>query len=95
MIAYDASFSPPAVVVTATLSGVADERPSASVQAIVDTGADITAIPAHLQDRLRLYPFSRLQMEDARGHQEPVYTYEARIAVADRDAVTMEVILVP
>ncbi|MDT8307652.1 MAG: retropepsin-like aspartic protease [Anaerolineae bacterium] len=74
---------------------MADERPSARVQAIVDTGADVTAIPAHLQESLRLYPFSRLQMEDARGHQEPVYTYEARITVADHDAVIMEVILLP
>lgn len=95
MISYDKSFDPPAIVVAATLSGIVHERPKVNVQAIIDTGADITAIPDYLEERLRLYPFSRIRMEDARGLQEPVNTYEVQVSVADHKAVAMEVILVP
>jgi predicted aspartyl protease len=77
MISYDKSFDPPAIVVPATLSSVIHERPRVNVQAIIDTGADITAIPEYLEERLQLYPFSHIRMEDARGLEEPVYTYEA------------------
>lgn len=95
MISYDEGFDPPAMVVSVTLSGVVDEGSDIDVQAIIDTGADITAIPRDLEGRLGLYPFSKLQMEDARGFKEAVYTYEARVAVEDSEPVTMEVILVP
>lgn len=95
MISYDDSFDPPAVVVSAVLSGVVHTRPMADVQAIIDTGADITAIPEHLSESLRLYPFSQIQMEDARGNKAPVFTYEARVGVLDREPVTLEVILAP
>lgn len=95
MIPYDKSFEPSAIVVPVTLTGVVHDRPQVTVQAIIDTGADISAIPNYLEERLRLYPFSRLQMEDARGHQEPVNTYEVKIMVADYRSLTMEVILVP
>lgn len=62
MISYDENFDPPALIVPATLSGVVQERPTVNVQAMIDTGADITAVPAQLEESLSLYPFSRLYM---------------------------------
>jgi predicted aspartyl protease len=67
MIPYDKGFSPPAIVLPVTLTGVVQTRPSANVQGLIDTGADVTAVPVSLKEQLGLYPFSRLQMEDARG----------------------------
>ena len=95
MIAYDDSFDPPAIVVPAVLSGVVHAQPVVNVQAVIDTGADITAIPEHLAESLRLFSFSRIQMEDARGNKAPVFTYEAKVGVLDRGSVILEVILAP
>ncbi len=79
MIPYDNSFSPPAIVLPVTVTGVIQTHPDITAQGLIDTGADITAIPASLQEKLDLYPFSRLQMEDARGVKEVVYTYEVML----------------
>jgi hypothetical protein len=61
MIAYDKSFTPPAPALPAMLTGVVHMRPRVNVQAIIDTAADITAVPADLKTRLKLYRFSQLQ----------------------------------
>jgi predicted aspartyl protease len=95
MIPYDNSFSPPAIVLPVTLSSVVQTDLSSNIPGLVDTGADVTAIPTSLKERLDLYPFSRLQMEDARGVKEMVYTYEVMLAVGDQPPQTVEVILVP
>lgn len=95
MIAYDDSFDPPAILVPVTISGVGQKHDSVNIQALIDTGADVSALPEDISTELGLYPFSRLQMEDARGHTEAVYTYEANVAVAGQHSVIMEVILLP
>lgn len=95
MIPYDNSFSPPAIVLPVTVRGVEQTGPSSIISGLIDTGADVTAIPASLKERLDLYPFSRLQMEDARGVKEMVYTYEVMLAVGDQPPQTVEVVLVP
>ena len=95
MIPYDRGFEPPALVLPVALAGVVRPRPKVNVQALIDTGADVTAVPATLKDRLRLYRFSQLQLEDARGVKEPVYTYEVRLTVANLPPIILEVILAP
>jgi predicted aspartyl protease len=95
MIPYDNSFSPPAIVLPVTVTGVAQTHPGTTVHGLIDTGADVTAILASLREQLDLYPFSRLQMEDARGIKEMVYTYEVMLATAGQSPQAVEVILVP
>ena len=95
MIPYDDSFSPPAIVLPVTVAGIVQTHPDTTVQGLIDTGADVTAIPASLREKLDLHPFSRLQMEDARGIKEIVYTYEVMLAAVGQPPQALEVILVP
>lgn len=95
MIPYDSSFEPPAPTLPIILTGVEHGRGGQNFQAIIDTGADITAVPTSLKDSLKLNPFGRLQLEDARGVIAPVYTFEVQVAVAGQAPVLLEVILAP
>jgi predicted aspartyl protease len=95
MIPYDKTFWPPAIVVPVALTGVVKARPKVTAQAMIDTGADITAVPGTLEETLKLYRFSRLQLEDVRGLKEPVYTYEVRLELVGQKPTVMEVILAP
>jgi hypothetical protein len=51
--AYSSEFDPPAIL-TATLSGVIHSRPRLTLPALIDTGADMTAVPETAVSRLRL-----------------------------------------
>jgi len=93
MIPYDKTHDPPAPMLSITVSGVVRSRPRVTVPALIDTGSDITAVPAELAEKLRLYEFGRLQIEGVHGVTSPVYTYEARLAHAERTAREIEVIL--
>lgn len=90
MIRYDTNFDPPAIVVSVMVAGVVHRRPQIELSAVIDTGADVTAVPEAFVDRLKLYPFGRLQLEDANA-----VTYEARLALTGRSAKKMEVVLTP
>lgn len=95
MIRYDTNFDPPAIVVSVMVAGVVHRRPQIELSAVIDTGADVTAVPEVCVDRLKLYPFGRLQLEDARGVKTPVFTYEARLVRPGESAIKMEVVLTP
>ena len=95
MIPYDTNYNPPAVVITVTVAGIVHHRPQVEVPALIDTGADITAVPDHLVDKLKLYPFGRLTMEDAKAMKTPVLTYEAILTLTAKTTKKMEVILTP
>jgi hypothetical protein len=93
MIHYDNSFDPPAFTLPVILTGVINIRPRARVQALIDTGADLTAIPAYLENRLHLYRYDHLQVEDVYGVKTPAYTYKVRLTVAGYTTKAMEVVL--
>jgi predicted aspartyl protease len=95
MIPYDTQFDPPAIIMNVTIAGVVHRRPRIELSALIDTGADVTAIPESLVERLKLYPIGRLQLEDANAVKTPVFTYEANIVVAEEPAKKMEVVLTP
>jgi predicted aspartyl protease len=78
-----------------TVSGIVHQRPQIEVSALIDTGADVTAVPEALVDKLKLYPFGRLTMEDAKATKTPVFTYEAILTLAAMRTRKMEVILTP
>ncbi len=54
--AYDTTFDPPAPFLPIRMSNLTDTLELQSVVAKVDTGADITAIPARLIGQLSLMP---------------------------------------
>ncbi len=95
MIPYDTQFDPPAIVLSVIIAGVVHRRPQIELSALVDTGADITAVPESLVERLKLYPFGRLQLEDVNAVNTPVFTYEANVALAGELAKKMEVVATP
>jgi hypothetical protein len=53
------------------------------LSALIDTGADLTAIPEFLDRRLNLYQIGRMAVEDVNGFTEVVDTFVARLIIAD------------
>ncbi len=94
-VCQDTQFDPPAIVLTLTVVGVVHRRPRIEVPALIDTGADVTAVPESLVERLKLYPVGRLQLEDANAVKTPVFTYEANLAMAEEEVKKMEVVVTP
>ncbi len=95
MISYNTNFDPPAVVLSISASGVVHSRPRIELSALIDTGADITAVPKSIAERLKLYPIGRLQLEDANAVKTPVFSYDVSLAMPGEAAKKMEVILTP
>jgi len=92
---YDTTFDPLAAVLTVQLTGVVHHRPQLRSAALIDTGADITAIPQECVERLKLYPFGRLLLEGHDAIPETVYTYEVRMSLPDQVSQEMEVVVTP
>jgi hypothetical protein len=95
MIPYDPTFDPPAIMLSMTVAGIVHRRPRLEVAAIIDTGADVTAVPETFENRLKLYPIGRLNLEDVNAFTTPVFTYDAFLAVKGEPAKKMEVVLTP
>jgi hypothetical protein len=95
MKAYNNSFDPPALTIFVRLAGVVRDRPRVEVEAIIDTGADISAVPEYLRERLKLYRFRKLLLEDARANKDTAYTYEVRVALVGESPIPMEMVLTP
>jgi predicted aspartyl protease len=95
MIPYNTQFDPPAIVLSVMIVGIVHRRPRIELFALIDTGADITAVPESLVEKLKLYPVGRLQLEDANAVKTSVFTYEAKMARVGEQAKKMEVIVTP
>jgi predicted aspartyl protease len=89
---YDASYDPPALIVPAVLSGVVRNRPKVQLPALIDTGAELTAVPNSAVNRLRLYAVDRIEVEDIHARVETVDIYTVRITVTDMPVREMEVV---
>lgn len=90
---YDGHFTPPAPLITVKLTGSVHSRPRVEVPALIDTGSDVTAVPAHLVSKLRLYRMRRIQIEDVEAREIPGYTYAVRFTFGEYAPKEMEVIL--
>jgi predicted aspartyl protease len=93
MFPFDGKFDPPALTIPVKVAGVVRTRPRTALLALIDTGADITAIPDVLKDRYQLYPIGRLQLEGVAGITSIAYTYEANMTALDQPARPMKVVL--
>jgi predicted aspartyl protease len=92
MIEYDRRFDPPAPVVQVTVGHIVVQRRRSTAAALLDTGSDVTAIPASLVQRLQLIPFSRLQLEDVSGETRTVPTYAVHLTIGELTLPRLEVI---
>lgn len=93
MIQYDGDFIPPAPLLTVKLAGSVHSRPRTEVPALIDTGSDITAVPANLVKKLRLYRLRRIRIEDVEAREVASHTYAVKLAVGNHPTREMEVIL--
>jgi len=71
---YDHSYRPPAPSLRIRLSRPFSDR-SVELTAKLDTGADITVIPRHVLNKLKLIPGRRIQVSSFDGVRESKYTY--------------------
>ena len=92
MIEYDRRLDPPAPVVQVTVRHIVQQRRRVTTSALLDTGSDVTAIPASLVQRLQLIPFSRLQLEDMNGETRMVLTYSVELSIGELTLPRLEVI---
>lgn len=92
MIEYDRHFDPPAPVVQVTVRHIVQRHRRTTASALLDTGSDVTAIPAALVQRLQLIPFSRLQLEDVSGETRTVLTYALHLTIGELTLPRLEVI---
>jgi hypothetical protein len=91
MIEYDRRFDPPAPVVQVTVRHIVQRRRRVTTSALLDTGSDVIAIPASLLQRLQLFPFSRLQVEDVSGGTRTVLTYAIHLTIGELTLPHLEV----
>lgn len=91
-IPYDSNYDPAALILPAALSGVVRRRPQVRLTALIDTGADLTAIPDTAVKRLRLYSVGQMEVEDVHARVKTVDIYTARLSIADLPVREMEVV---
>ena len=92
MIPYDRGHIPPAPVLQVTVASLARRRHEI-VPALLDTGSDITAIPARLVDAFHLYPIGRLRLEDVDARTTLVLTYAVQLTIVGLVIPRLEVVL--
>jgi predicted aspartyl protease len=91
-IPYDSNYDPAALILPTVLSGVVRHRPQVHLSALIDTGADMTAVPDTAVKRLRLYAVGQMEIEDIYARVEKVDIYTIRLAVAGLPVQEMEVV---
>ena len=90
--AYDTSVLPPAPFLPVWLASLAEDSESISVQAKLDTGADLTAIPITLIDRLHLVPAGEIEVEGFDGRHTTIQAYDINLQVDQLKIVGLLVI---
>jgi predicted aspartyl protease len=89
---YSTDFDPPAAVLLATLFGVIHARPRLQLPALIDTGADLTAVPVAAIKRLNLYEVGQVGLENIQAQVVLSNVYAVRIIVAGLPARELEVV---
>lgn len=71
---YNHNYNPPAPSIKIRFNRPLSTH-SMEQQAKIDTGADITVLPQHVINELRLIPARRISISSFNGHEEWRYTY--------------------
>ena len=85
--AYDTSLLPPAPFVPVRLASLADHAEPVTIQAKIDTGADLTVIPARLIEQLPLMPAGEIEVEGYDGRRATIQVYDVNLQI-DQLSVT-------
>ncbi len=80
-LAYDDHFEPPAPVAPLRVHSPIGDA-AILLRAMLDTGADCTAIPSEVARRLRLPAIDRVRIADVTGSRRSVTVHAARLDVA-------------
>jgi predicted aspartyl protease len=92
---YDRSHLPPAPVVTLTVDGYSDDAQSATIQAMVDSGADGTMLPTAVLSQIQASYVNSVRLSGVTGTVERRDRYRVRLQIGDIvikgiDAVAIE-----
>lgn len=93
IFSYDTSFDPPAAVLDVIVSSAKGTRPRERLHALVDTGADISAIPSRLVNRLDLYAIAQIHLEGVEAQSILYATYAIRLQLLGHTIPRLEVVL--
>lgn len=88
--AYDESRDPPAPVLPIRV-GPPGRAPDVFLTALVDTGADLSVVPASLAIELHLPPVSQIEVQGAGGLRSQATVYAAEVET-DKGRLLAEVI---
>jgi predicted aspartyl protease len=81
---YDTSYSPPAPFLPIAVDGYDPDKPSLSVAAFVDSGADGTMLPEDILQAVGAEYEDTVQMRGSVGGVQRADRYTVRITVADQ-----------
>lgn len=89
---YHSALIPPAPFLPVRISNLADNSGPLSIPAKIDTGADVTAIPARLIESLRLVPAGEIEVEGYDSRRATLYCYDVVLHVDQLRVVGLSVI---
>ena len=92
MIPYDTTLDPPAPILQITLFNVLNRRWRVTLPALLDSGADITAVPLSTLQRIKAYPISKIRIEGVDGRANTIDTYQVQILIAEHRIARLPVI---
>ena len=78
---YDTSLRPPAPFLPVRLASLAEHSESITVRAKLDTGADLSAIPTTLIDRLHLMPAGEIEVEGYDSRRSTIQAYDVNLQI--------------
>jgi predicted aspartyl protease len=89
---YNITVEPPAPFLTINLSSIHRGEPSATIECLVDTGADISVIPLSLAEKLNLAPIGVMLVEGFDGEQRQLPLFAIDITLETRRLTGIEVV---
>ena len=92
MLPYNSRFFPSAPVIDVVIENPVFPNKRLPIQGIIDTGADITAIPVSVVRRLGIQVSRRMSVAGLNGKTETIPTYIANLRVADLSFERIQII---
>lgn len=80
---YNADFEPPALCVNVTIANTINHRKRSILNALLDKGSDITAIPSEQARLLDLYTRTQIRLETIEGTSSVIYTYGVHFTLGE------------
>ena len=94
-VLYDASHDPPAPFVNIQISNLSDQVRSAPFPALLDTGSDITVVPAEWIDRLNLARAREIPIQGYDGQTKLIQAFDVILRMAEYRLVGLSVVALP